>query len=102
MVAESPRNRAEEDRLWDESEQEWTTKHIRWATVKDVMIYLRRATPVGMIDDRNVVSWMDPDSARVFWDKNEDFFEVPAHDWQSVHGTRTSLGRACLETRERA
>ena len=77
MVVEPPVNMVEGDRLWDESGREWTTKHIRWATVKDVRVFLRRGSPVGHIDDRNRVSWMNPDEAEAFWSAAKDSFEVP-------------------------
>jgi hypothetical protein len=70
-------NQAALDRLWDDLGREWTTKYIRWATVKDVKIFLRRRDVVGHIDDCNEVSWMNSDEAKVFWAEVEDSFEVP-------------------------
>lgn len=77
METGMPVNRANHDRLWDESGREWTTRWIRWTTVKDVKTFLGRSTPVGHIDDRDEVLWMSPDEAKVFWSWAKDFFEVP-------------------------
>lgn len=77
MDSEPRVNKAEVDRLWDESGREWTTKYIHWATVKDVRTYLRRRGIVGHIDDRNEVSWMTPDEAESFWKDAKNSFEVP-------------------------
>lgn len=81
-----PINRAEPDILWDESGLEWTTKHIRWATEKQVKAFLRRDAPVGFIDDDGRVSWLDSTAATRFWAEAEGYFEVPG-----VSGSRLTL-----------
>ncbi|HEY0167496.1 MAG TPA: hypothetical protein VGB75_10690 [Jatrophihabitans sp.] len=70
-------NKAEPGRLWDESGREWTTKHAQWASEKQVAAFLHRHAPVGFIDDRGWISWLDSDMAKRFWAKAEGYFEVP-------------------------
>jgi hypothetical protein len=73
------KNRAETGILWDDSGQEWTTKHIRWATVQQVKAFLHRDGLVGFIDDRGSVTWSDSASARRFWAVADGYFEVPGN-----------------------
>lgn len=70
-------NPAEPGRLWDESGLEWTTKHGRWASERQVVAFLHRDAPVGFIDDLDRVSWVDSAMARNFWAKAQGYFEVP-------------------------
>jgi hypothetical protein len=69
-------NKAETDRLWDESGREWTTRYVNWSTVKEVKTFLRRRGTVGHIDIYEV-SWMTPDEAELFWNGAKNSFEVP-------------------------
>ena len=73
----APMNRAEPGILWDEAGLEWTTKHRRWATEKQVEAFLSRGGPVGFIDDHDRVSWLDGAAATRFWTVAEGYFEVP-------------------------
>lgn len=71
-------NRVLDGVLVDRDGNEWTTKHSRWATAKQVSGYVGREKPVGLIEaPGHELVWMQGEEAQQWWVHAKRHFEVP-------------------------